>query len=268
MPVSTYDQLLRQAQQSYQTIMNGYTNVLQGPAGQEHTGIAGGYGRLSRDVLTGIAGIERSQRQAIRDTYADQSGRSTQSLISRGLGNTTVQNSIQRGLTLDKTKADIALSNQTAALRAGYQSQLGLAGLGFRGNSLHQNRQQNYAGAVPSHFGVGGGGGGGVSMNDPVANANQRDRQDRMRDQNDPMVRNPYAGGGFGAGGSYGGGLQAYGGAGSNPWQYAPPEEFVNPVPGYTYDWGGSAGGGNGWEYAAPEEQYAPVVGYTYNWGE
>jgi hypothetical protein len=50
-----------------------------------------------------------------------------------------VQASVQRGLTLDEAKAQVALSNQTAGLTAGYMSQLGLAGLGYSNQAILQN---------------------------------------------------------------------------------------------------------------------------------
>ncbi len=104
-----------------------------------------GYTQLGGDVMNTLKGVDASQRQAIQDAYAAQVGAGSQSLASRGLGNSTVVDSVNRGLLLDKSKADIALSNSTAQLMAGYQSQLGLAGLGFAGQAAQQNTAQQNA---------------------------------------------------------------------------------------------------------------------------
>jgi hypothetical protein len=50
-----------------------------------------------------------------------------------------VTSAVNRGLQLDRSKADIALSNQVAQLQAGYQSQLGLAGLAYQGQAAQAN---------------------------------------------------------------------------------------------------------------------------------
>src|SRR5258705_223034 len=91
-----------------------YQNILQG------------YQQLGGDVLGTIANVGQAKSQDIADAYTAASGATKQGLISRGLGNTTVQDTLQRGNLLDKQKADIALADSQAQLRAGYQSQLGL----------------------------------------------------------------------------------------------------------------------------------------------
>ena len=96
-----------------------------------YSNIMAGYQGLTQSVLGNIQGTETAQRQAIADQYAQQSGQTAQSLISRGLGNTTVANAMQRGVSLDRAKADINLSNQMAQLYAGYQSKLGGSQLDF-----------------------------------------------------------------------------------------------------------------------------------------
>jgi hypothetical protein len=124
--------------QNYNNILAGYQGLGQSQTGAQNQ-IQQGYGQLQGQVANTIQGIDASQRQAISDTYANQSGTASQGLISRGLGNTTVANSVQRGLTLDNQKANIALSNQTAQLSAGYQSSLGLAGLNYANQANMQN---------------------------------------------------------------------------------------------------------------------------------
>ena len=46
-----------------------------------------------------------SRRQEITDLATKQQGAATQNLISRGLGNTTIQDSVSRGITSDMTKS-------------------------------------------------------------------------------------------------------------------------------------------------------------------
>jgi hypothetical protein len=143
-----------------------------------YANIIAGYQGLTSAVLGDISGIGASQSQAINDAYAQASGKSAQQMISAGLGNSTVQQSVQRGNLLDRSKAQIALANQLAQLTAGYQSQLGQSQLGFMNsvNAPYPNAQaygqlalqQGYAsranqlyGQVPRGLGLGGGGGGG-----------------------------------------------------------------------------------------------------------
>lgn len=145
-------------QQAQQGIGQGYTNLggqVQGAlqpmqAGldeqrAQNTRTQQGYTDLMGQVMGTINGVDASQRQAIQDQYVAAQGQAGQSLASRGLGNTTVTDSVQRGLLYDKQKSDIALSNQMAQLRAGYQSQLGLAGLGFATQANQMNTAQQNA---------------------------------------------------------------------------------------------------------------------------
>ncbi len=137
---SLYQQSMGAAQTQYADVLNGYNSVMNQMAPVQAS-IAAGYGGLSNDVQGIIKGIGASQSQNIQDVYAQQSGAASQGLINRGLGNTTVANSVQRGLTLDQQKAQVALSNQLAALSAGYKANIGMAGLGYRGQAAAGNQQ-------------------------------------------------------------------------------------------------------------------------------
>jgi len=119
-----YANALALNQANYGNILAGYQQTLGN--------IGSGYDQLSSSVLQGIQGTQAAQSQAIKDAYAKQSGSATQDLISRGLGNTTVQQGVQRGLTLDEQKAQTGLQNQFAQLQANYQAGLGQAGLAAR----------------------------------------------------------------------------------------------------------------------------------------
>lgn len=103
------------------------------------------YGGLSDAVLNTIKGIGASQDQSILDNYTNQAGLADQRLIDSGLSNSTVRSSVQRGIGLDKQKAYIANANAVAGLTAGYQSNIGLAGLseGNQNARFNANQGQN-----------------------------------------------------------------------------------------------------------------------------
>ncbi len=135
---TSYNTALGQNQAMYNNVLQGYQQTMAKQTSAQDA-IAGGYSNLYNTVLGGIQGIGASQQQNIQDTYAQQKGATQQSMVSRGLGNTTVSDSAQRGLTLDEQKAQIALQNQLAQLQAGYQSSLGLAGLNQANTANMQN---------------------------------------------------------------------------------------------------------------------------------
>lgn len=137
---SAYGNALNLSQQSYNNILGGYQNLL-GQQQQGQAGVQSRYDSLWPQVQQTIAGIDQSQRQALSDTYAWDSGKLTQQMINSGLGNTTAAASAQSMASLNNQKANVALSNQTAQLNAGYQSQLGLAGAGYAGQANSQNTQ-------------------------------------------------------------------------------------------------------------------------------
>lgn len=153
---SAYNSALGQNQANYSNILSGYQQTMANQTSAQGA-IGQGYTDLYNTVMGGIQGIDQSQRQAIQDQYAQQSGGLAQQMASSGLGNTTVSGSMQRGVDLDKAKADIALSNQTAQLTAGYQSNLGLAGLNYQNQANMQNtalagQQMNWMNSVNSLY--------------------------------------------------------------------------------------------------------------------
>lgn len=140
---SSYNSALAQNQALYGNILGGYNQALAQQV-QGQGSVQQRYDNLGGQVMNTIQDITASQRQNISDVYAQQSGQLAQSMINSGLGNTTVQGSMQRGLTLDEQKAQIALANQQAQLSAGYQAQLGSAAAGYAGQSVAaQTAEQN-----------------------------------------------------------------------------------------------------------------------------
>jgi hypothetical protein len=109
-----------------------------------------GYQQLLQQVLGQIQGVGQSQYQSLADQYAAQQGATLSSATSRGLGNTTVLDSLQRGNSLDYQKAQVALANQLAQLQAGYASQLGGAQLGFQSGYVQQQQQLQQQQALQS----------------------------------------------------------------------------------------------------------------------
>ena len=134
-PLAAYQTALQTSRQQYQNVMAGYQNVMQAQQDRANQ-ISQGYGQLSKDVLGQIDLTEAPQRQAIAEQYARAQGDTMQSATDRGLGNLTVADSLQRGVMADRTKADISLTGELAGKRASALGDIGLAGLGYQGQSL------------------------------------------------------------------------------------------------------------------------------------
>lgn len=141
---SQYLALLNQAQDSYANVMNGYQVALQGQEAAQQN-IQTGYNQLYGQVATTLGyggtpwGVAAPAAQAIADLYKQQQGTTTQGLINSGLGNTTVLGAMQRGNALDAAKAYGSLGAQLAQTYAGYQSNLGQAGLNYANQAVQQN---------------------------------------------------------------------------------------------------------------------------------
>lgn len=135
---SAYNDALNMNKANYQNILAGYNGTMQQQQSRQQ-GISAGYGQLTGDVMGLIAGTDSAQRQAIADQYQANRGQASQSLIDRGLGNTTVQSAVDRGLQYDRSKSEVNLSNQFAQLNAQYRTQLGLAGLDYQNQANMQN---------------------------------------------------------------------------------------------------------------------------------
>lgn len=135
---SAYTSALQANQANYNNILAGYQQTMQNQTSAQDA-IARGYADLSNSVLAGIDNIGSAQSQQIKNQYQQASGATAQSMISRGLGNTTIQDSMQAGLTQQEALAQNSLQNQIASTKAGYQSNLGLAGLAYQGQAASAN---------------------------------------------------------------------------------------------------------------------------------
>jgi hypothetical protein len=148
--LGSYQTQLSQAQDSYSDVMSGYQSALSGQQAAQAP-IQAGYGALQGQVANTLGyggtpwGVAAPAAQSIADLYASQSGNAQQGLINSGLGNSTVLQSVQRGIGLDAAKAYGGLGAQLAQTYAGYQSQLGLAGLNYANQANQQNTAINMA---------------------------------------------------------------------------------------------------------------------------
>lgn len=102
-----------------------------------------GYNRTMEQQIAGQQGINdtisaygQSAGQDLLDQYTRAKGSAAQGLISRGLGNTTVLDSVDRGLGYDYAKGGLHLADQLAAMRAGYQNQFNQQNTGLAGQQL------------------------------------------------------------------------------------------------------------------------------------
>lgn len=209
---------------------------------------------LLGQTLGGLKGANKSNLQDIADKYTALSGQMSQQLIDRGLGNTTVQSSIQRGVAADRAKEATRSRNQFAQTIAGYQASLGGQGLQaeMSNNAMLANLGKGQIdwltginigypnrGDFASAGGYGGGGGGGTAFYPPMQGMHHFG-SDVMAQGYDQGPSGGYAGG--------------YGGA------YSP---TIMPAAGSPFDF---AGAGNAIAYGAasayPAAAFAQVPSY------
>lgn len=133
-----YNNYLSLNKQNYNNIVNGYNQLASAQFNQEQA-ITAGYTGLQNAVYGTIQNICKSQMQRVQCTYTKQMANSQQQAINAGLGNSTVLQSMQRGVTQCEAMAQTAVQNQFAALKAGYMSNLGLATLNYQNQANMQN---------------------------------------------------------------------------------------------------------------------------------
>jgi hypothetical protein len=110
-----------------------------------------GYRDLEGRVMGTLNSIGESERMDIEADYARSRGASRQSMTNRGLGNSTVLDSVQRGNEFDMRRSRVDLADRLAAQRAGAQQNIGLSGLravgDFRQNDLRSREGLGIYGA-------------------------------------------------------------------------------------------------------------------------
>jgi hypothetical protein len=140
----TYDQLMAAYGQAHGAVTGGYQNLFNQATGMSaqgynealqqvfntNQGLLGGYRNVLGETMGQVDQLGAARAQEIRDAYAAQQGATQQSMISRGLGNTTVTDAARRGLTIDQQKALNENTERLAAIKAGYVANLGQNYLG------------------------------------------------------------------------------------------------------------------------------------------
>lgn len=152
----SYNSALAMNQANYNNILAGYQKSLASQTSAQQA-IQAGYSNLYNDVLGRISSEGESRRQGIDRASAQTLAKSSQQLIDRGLGNSTIQTSVNRGVEADRNFQQLNLSDQLARQSADYMSRLGLAGLGSeqRGQDamLGQfNRQLDFMNSVTAKY--------------------------------------------------------------------------------------------------------------------
>jgi hypothetical protein len=123
-----YNNALAMNQSNYNNILSGYQNLLSRNSTAQQA-IQAGYSNLYNNVIGQVQGIGQAQAQQIDRQYQADLATGSQQLVDRGLGNTTIQESVNRGAAADRNLAQLQLQDTVASRTAGYMSSLGLAGL-------------------------------------------------------------------------------------------------------------------------------------------
>jgi hypothetical protein len=143
--LDVYNQLLGLNQQHYQNVLGAYQGA-QGNLAQNLPSISQGYGDIENQVMGTLGqgralggnnwGVAQPAATAIGKAFTQAMGNSSQQMVNAGLGNTTVTANLQNMNAQNAGNAYASLGSQLAQTAAGYQSQLGLAGLGQRMQGL------------------------------------------------------------------------------------------------------------------------------------
>jgi hypothetical protein len=148
--------------------MRGQTNREAGQLAQGYGGLAGeldrrnaalrgetmgGYADLLRSAMSETDRLGTTERQRIADQYAQATASGKQSLMSRGLGNTTVQDSLDRGLLADRSRAENDLAERVQSQRLGVLNAFGNP-LVQAGERLGTQGIGQYAGTIGQQLGA------------------------------------------------------------------------------------------------------------------
>lgn len=125
-----------------------------------------------QQILSSLSGMGGSARRRVDQQATQAGGAADQDLISRGLGNTTVRSSVQRGIASDKELANQTIDEQVAGMKAGVMERRNDEGpdLSMYANLIQaasaagdpNKRTQAFIGRGVPAGGSGGGGGGGA----------------------------------------------------------------------------------------------------------
>lgn len=135
-------------QQNNQNIQTGY-GQLRNDADQIYGNIYKNLDARYGDVLGRIAGTNTSNIRDIEANARAQSAAANMNLISRGLGNSTIINSANRGINSDRTREITRSNEQFAQLGAGYADRIWQDR-----TSAQQNKAQMMAGLGTQQLGA------------------------------------------------------------------------------------------------------------------
>lgn len=110
----------------------------------------GGYDQTLQNVMGYVDQMGNQQRRDITAAYDKARAAADQGLAKRGLGNTTVRNSLMTGIAGQESQEMARLNEQLANLKAGYEAQLGTSG-----NQAQAAMMQQGMGAYQDIYGLG-----------------------------------------------------------------------------------------------------------------
>lgn len=143
-----YQAALGMNQQLHQNVQTGYDSLRQN-TDQIYNNIYQNMESQYGDVLGRIAGTNTSNINDIGRNAQALSGQASQQMVSRGLGNSTVQQNMQRAIEADRARETTRSNEAFAQLGAGYANQI------WQGRTAaQQNKAQAMAGLGTAQLGA------------------------------------------------------------------------------------------------------------------
>lgn len=149
-----YRNLLAKNTENYQNIQNAYTQAQTNTASMLNNAY-GGYNALEGRVLGTLQGQGQTQYELNRRAFEQTQGRTQQSLINAGLGNSTIGGALSSQNTLNYGLANTATTEALMRQVAGAQQGIGLARQGamMQGTGMQANLAGQYMGDLAGyHF--------------------------------------------------------------------------------------------------------------------
>jgi hypothetical protein len=254
--MDVYNHLLGLNQQNYSAILSAYGSGMSN-LNDNLGGIYGGFDALKQEVGNTLGqghplgngnwGVATPAAQAIDAAFERARGETDQGLINSGLGSTTLRGNLQNQNAQAAGQAYGSLGAQLAQTMAGYQSNIGMAGLQARMSGLGMQNQMT------------------EQMGSTLGNYRFANTAGNLWGQQSHSESNTGGGGGGGGGGGSGSGmgsvlgglpgsLTAWGGAGGggglgHAGAYNPGYSAYDPFG--VGGGGGGVGGGGGFDFAA-----------------
>ncbi len=246
-----YEKSVNFNKSNYENIISGFHNsIAQSSAAA--AAVDAGYNNLYDTSMSTIRGMFAGRNTEIQDSAKQTGASMMQGLIDSGLGNTTVQASMKRGVEGDMHKRLTESANQEAGTTAGYQNQIRQAQLSAqeRSNQALMGLQGNQLGMMER-------------VNALYPNAGMYGQLAQQLGTSEQQKSNAGRMGVGGIGGASGGGgytpvpLRSYApwysGGGNVPQAYGGGGSFGSwagsPISGGGSGWGGSGGSGGGFDW-------------------